>query len=194
MIPVMILLPLLIGVVTGIPAGILLKKCRTKRATLTVLCGMILLTAALGFACNTYLMPSPVLNFMLMGMAFSAAFSNMALEERLERIVKDFSPLLGVSMIVVILNLGAPLDYHAILGAGLYTCIYIAVRAAGKYFGARLGAKATGCRTPYRNTLVSPSLRTQACRWYSQRSRFPCWPDPRRNARPLYRARLRRRL
>lgn len=143
MIPVMILLPLLIGVVTGIPAGILLKKCRTKRATLTVLCGMILLTAALGFACNTYLMPSPVLNFMLMGMAFSAAFSNMALEERLERIVKDFSPLLGVSMIVVILNLGAPLDYHAILGAGLYTCIYIAVRAAGKYFGARLGAKAT---------------------------------------------------
>lgn len=143
MIPVMILLPLLIGVVTGIPAGILLKKCRTKRADLTVLCGMILLTAALGFACNTCLMPSPVLNFMLMGMAFSAVFSNMVPEERLERIVENFSPLLGVSMIVVILNLGAPLDYHAILGAGLYTCIYIAARAAGKYFGARLGAKAT---------------------------------------------------
>ena len=45
---------------------------------------------------------------------------------------------------VVILNLGAPLDYRAIFGAGLYTFIYIAVRAAGKYFGARLGAKATG--------------------------------------------------
>ena len=29
-------------------------------------------------------------------------------------------------------------------GAGIYTFIYIAVRAAGKYFGAGLGAKITG--------------------------------------------------
>lgn len=47
-------------------------------------------------------------------------------------------------MIIVILNLGAPLDYHAIYNAGIYTFIYIAARAAGKYFGARIGAKATG--------------------------------------------------
>lgn len=37
----------------------------------------------------------------------------------------------------------APLNYHLILGAGLYTFVYIAARAAGKYFGARGGAKAT---------------------------------------------------
>lgn len=143
MIPVMILLPLVIGVVTGIPAGLLLKKRRSKAATLALLCGMIVLTAAIGFVCNTYLLPSPVLNFMLMGMAFSAAFANIVTEERLEQIVTDFNPLLGVCMILVIVNLGAPLDYHAILGAGLYTFIYIAARAVGKYFGARLGAKAT---------------------------------------------------
>ena len=46
--------------------------------------------------------------------------------------------------IIVILNLGAPLDYRAVLGAGLFTLIYIASRACGKYFGARFGAKATG--------------------------------------------------
>lgn len=86
----------------------------------------------------------PLLNFMLMGMAFSTTFSNMVTEERLQRIIADFNPLLGVSMIVVILNLGAPLDYHAILGAGVYTVVYIIVRAAGKYFGARIGAKITG--------------------------------------------------
>lgn len=38
---------------------------------------------------------------------------------------------------------GAPLDYHLIFGAGFYTFIYISVRALGKYFGARIGAKAT---------------------------------------------------
>ena len=133
----------MIGVITGIPAGLLLKKERNKAITLSVLLGMILVTVGLGFVCNTYLMPSPVLNFMLMGMAFSAAFSNIVSEERLEQIMSNFNPILGVSMIIVILNLGAPLDYHAILGAGLFTIIYIVSRAFGKYFGARLGAKAT---------------------------------------------------
>ena len=144
MIPVMIFLPLLIGAVTGVPAGLLLKKERSKPMTLLILVGMILVTAFIGFICNTYLMKSPLLNFMLMGMAFSTAFSNMVTEERLEQIVQDFNPLLGVSMVIVILNLGAPLDYHAILGAGLFTFIYIVARAFGKYFGVRFGAKATG--------------------------------------------------
>ncbi len=143
MIPVMLVLPLLIGVATGIPAGFLLKRKKNKAITLLLLIGMILVTAAIGFLCNTYLMPSPMLNFMLMGMAFSAVFSNIISEDRLAQILADFNPVLSVSMIIVILNLGVPLDYHAILGAGLFTILYIVFRAAGKYFGARIGAKAT---------------------------------------------------
>lgn len=141
MIPIIILLPLVIGFATGFPAGILLKKERTTLQTLSILVATILITTIIGYLCNTYLMPSPLLNFMLMGMAFSATFSNMVTEERLERIISDFHPLLGVAMIIVILNLGAPLDYHAILGAGFYTVVYIIVRTTGKYFGARFGAK-----------------------------------------------------
>lgn len=142
-IPVMILLPLIIGVITGIPAGKMLKTESSKSVTLTILVGMILVTSVIGFLCNTYLLPLPLLNFMLLGMAFSAAFSNIVSEERLEQIVSDFNPILGFSMIIVILNLGAPLDYHAILGAGVFTIIYIISRAVGKYFGARAGAKVT---------------------------------------------------
>lgn len=144
MIPIMVLLPLVIGVATGVPAGLLLKKNRPKAITLTILIGMILFTSAIGFVCNNYLMPSPVLNFMLIGMAFSTTFSNMVSEERLSQIVSYFNPFLYVSMIIVILNLGAPLDYHAILGAGIFTVVYIIMRALGKYFGARFGAKITG--------------------------------------------------
>lgn len=144
MIAVVVLLPLLIGTVTGIPAGFLLKKERGRAATLSILFATLLLTAGIGYICNTYLMPSPLLNFMLMGMAFSAAFANIVSEERLEQIMRFFNPFLGISMIVVIINLGAPLDYHAILGAGLFTAVYILSRAFGKYFGARIGAKACG--------------------------------------------------
>ena len=62
------------------------------------------------------MLPRPVLNFMLIGMSFSATFSNMISETRLEQIMGSFSLLLGGAMIVTILNLGAPLDYHLILG------------------------------------------------------------------------------
>ena len=58
-------------------------------------------------------------------------------------IVREFNPVLGIAMILVILNLGAPLDYHLILGAGMFTAVYILSRALGKYFGAYFGAAVT---------------------------------------------------
>lgn len=143
MIALVVILPLIIGAVTGFFAGMLLKREQNAFATMAALIGMILVTSAVGFVFNHFVMPSPVLNFMLMGMAFSAAFSNMVTEERLEQIMQGFNPILGIAMIIVILNLGAPLDYHLILGAGMFTAIYIIARAAGKYFGAYFGASVT---------------------------------------------------
>lgn len=143
MIALVVILPLIIGAVTGFFAGMLLKREQNAFATMATLIGMILVTSAVGFMFNHFVMPSPVLNFMLMGMAFSAAFSNMVTEERLEQIMQGFNPILGIAMIIVILNLGAPLDYHLILGAGMFTAIYIIARAAGKYFGAYFGASVT---------------------------------------------------
>lgn len=143
MIVLVIVLPLLIGIAMGFVAGFVLKKERSKQATLALLLGLIVATSAVGFVFNTLVLPSPILNFMLIGMAFSATFANMLPETRLEQIMESFSPVLGVAMIVVILNLGAPLDYHLILGAGLFTVIYILARAAGKYFGAYFGASIT---------------------------------------------------
>lgn len=143
LVALVIVLPLVLGVAVGVPAGLLLKKERSKSVTLALLGAMILVAAGVGFAFNALVLPRPVLNFMLIGMAFSATFSNMIPETRLEQIMKYFNPVLGISMIVVILNLGAPLDYHLILGAGLFTLIYILARAAGKYFGAYFGASIT---------------------------------------------------
>lgn len=143
MIAVAVLLPLVIGAAVGLPAGLLLKKKRSKPWTIVILISMIMATSALGFVCNRYLTPKPILNFMLMGMSFSAVFSNMVDEERLEQIVGGFNPILGVTMLIVIVNLGAPLDLHLILGAGLFTAIYILARALGKYFGAWIGASLT---------------------------------------------------
>lgn len=93
-----------------------------------------------GWLINTYLLSGITLNYMLMGVSFSAVFSNMVTSEQLADINHDFAPVLGVSLLAAIVDLGAPLDYHLILGAGMYTFIYIAARAFGKYFGAKTGA------------------------------------------------------
>ncbi len=143
MILLVVLLPIIIGIVTGFFAGVVLKRDRSTKANVLLLSATILISAGVGFIFNDLVLPKPVLNFMLIGMAFSATFSNMISEERLERIMNSFNPILGISMIVVILNLGTPLDYHLILGAGLFTAIYIISRAVGKYGGALFGAVIT---------------------------------------------------
>ena len=152
LIPLVVILPLVIGVVIGLLAGLILRKERPASTTLLILAVFILIAAGVGFLGNS-LLPRPVLNFMLIGMAFSATFANMVSEKRLEQIMKTFNPILGVCMIVVILNLGAPLDYHLILGAGLFTAIYILSRAIGKYFGAFFGAAVTKSPKTVRNFL-----------------------------------------
>lgn len=141
MIPIMIFLPIIIGAVIGLIEGWVLKNIEGKAATLTALVIGITVTVTVGYLLNTRVFTGITLNYMLMGVAFSAAFSNMVSEEKLEKTTNYFQPVLGICLLGSIVDLGAPLDYHLIVGAGLYTFIYIASRAFGKYFGARLGAK-----------------------------------------------------
>lgn len=143
MIPVMIFLPVIIGGAVGLPTGLLLKKCSKKAATLVVLLSGITVTMLIGWTFNTFLLSGITLNYMLMGVSFAAIFSNLVSPERLDEISDCFSPILGISLLAAIVDLGAPLNYHLILGAGLYTFVYIAARAFGKYFGAMSGAKVT---------------------------------------------------
>lgn len=142
MIPVMVLLPVIIGFVTGFPTGWILKKAKGRVQTLAVLLTGITLTAGIGWLINTKILSGITLNYMLMGVSFSAVFTNMVGKERLAEITNYFHPVLAVSLLAAIVDLGAPLNYHLILGAVLYTFLYIAARGAGKYFGAMFGAKA----------------------------------------------------
>ena len=69
MIALVVLLPLAIGVVTGLLAGLVLKKERPAPVTLALLIITILIASGVGFLCNG-LLPRPVLNFMLMAWRF----------------------------------------------------------------------------------------------------------------------------
>lgn len=161
MIAFIVLLPLMIGASAGVLSGLVMNRMKTSRQQFLVLIGSISIAPLVGMIVNYHFLSTPILNFMLMGMAFSVTFANMVKTEELSDLMKQFSPILSVSMIIVILNPGSPLDYHLILGAGLFTVAYIISRAIGKYFGAYFGATITYCpRTAQRHlglTLLSRS-------------------------------------
>lgn len=138
----LVFLPVLIGIVTGFITGEIMRRISSANGRLAMMIIMLLVSAGIGFAINSML-PAPVLNFMLLGMSYSTVVANMITEEQLNEIMKVMNPIIGFAMIVVILNLAAPLDYHLIFGAGIYTAVYIIARAIGKYSGAYFGASIT---------------------------------------------------
>ncbi len=140
----MIVLPIVIGCLIGLLGSKVLKIETSRWMTFLTMILLILAVASVGLYINRELLPKPMMNFMLMGLAFSATFANLVPEKRLKDIMESFSPVLGISLLTVILNLGAPLDYHLILGAGMFTAVYILSRALGKYSGAYAGAKLSG--------------------------------------------------
>lgn len=148
-----ILCPILIGLAVGMPIAALLRKSdNAKRNAVIVLLG-VLAAAGLTMAANAYLMPFPILNFMLTGMVYSAVFANRIPEQQLDGMMALCTPVIGGCFTLIILNLGAPLDYHLILDAGLFTAVYIVARAVGKIGGAAIGAQISGAPATVRKYL-----------------------------------------
>lgn len=139
-----VLFPVLIGLAVGVPVSALLRRSENKKRNAAVVLLGVLAAAGLTMAANAYWMPFPILNFMLTGMVYSAVFSNRIPEQQLDQIMTMCTPIIGGCFTLIILNLGAPLDYHLILDAGLFTAIYILSRAVGKIGGAAIGARLSG--------------------------------------------------
>lgn len=88
---------------------------------LTFLC----ISAIGGLLIDRYVFHSFSLNYLLIGMVFSGTIANLIPEEKLTDLLKLYNPVLNLSLVMVIVNLGMPLDYRLIAGAGLFTASYI---------------------------------------------------------------------
>lgn len=101
-----------------------MKKDGKKAETLGAILIGVTLCTAIGYFFNTAVLKNITINYMLIGVSFSAVFSNLVSDERLNQIAVWYHPILQLSLIVAFVDLGAPLDYHLIAGAGLYTSLY----------------------------------------------------------------------
>lgn len=143
----MILLPFAIGIIVGICAAILIKRLKGNIQRLILLLVFLCTSAICGLLIDIFVFHSFSLNYLLIGMAFSATIANLIPEQKLAEMLKLYEPVLNLSLVIVIVNLGMPLDYRLIAGAGLFTAIYILSRAIRKIGGAYLGGKITKADT-----------------------------------------------
>lgn len=134
----MIVLPLALGAITGLIGAKVLKKECNKWQTILKVTALIILTVAIGVYINENILS---INLVLSGISFAAFIANMVEEERLNEIMKDINPIISIALVLVILDLGAPLDYNLIFGAGLLTAIYIISRGLGKIVGSYTAGK-----------------------------------------------------
>lgn len=139
----MIFLPFVVGVVTGGLGALAIQKIKNKYINLALLVFFLALSITVGLLIDYFVYGSFSLNYLLIGMACSATFANLVGEKKMTEVFELYQPILFVSLIVIIINLGMPLDYRLIAGAGVFTAVYILSRAAGKIGGAFLGGKIT---------------------------------------------------
>ena len=80
-----VIFPVLIGIFTGCLAAQALKRVSSAKLRSGIVFFGVLLSAALTKLANLYLMPVPLLNFMLMGMVYSAVFFQSSGRKNAER-------------------------------------------------------------------------------------------------------------
>ena len=120
-----------------------MKRVKSKKVRLALLLAFLCISTLCGLLVACYVFHSFSLNYLLIGMAFSATIANILPEEELGETLKLYDPILNLALVIVIVNLGMPMDYRLIAGAGIFTAIYIISRAVGKIGGAYLGGKLT---------------------------------------------------
>ena len=139
----MIVSPFLIGIISGIISSWLINRFKQRLPCFLVFVLFLILSSVSGLLIDLKVFRSFSLNYLLIGMAYSATVVNFIPKDKTEDILSLYNPLLNLSLVVVIANLGMPLDYRLIAGAGVFTATYIVSRAVGKIGGAYIGGKIT---------------------------------------------------
>lgn len=112
----MILLPFVIGIFAGVCSAFLMKQSKNNAQRLVLLLVFLCISALCGLWIDKYVFHSFSLNYLLIGMAFSATIANLIPEQELTDMLQLYNPVLNLSLVIVIVNLGMPLDYRLYQG------------------------------------------------------------------------------
>ncbi|MGN1039894.1 MAG: transporter, partial [Candidatus Fimimonas sp.] len=139
----MLVVPFVVGIAFGWLVSLVLRKVKSPTGCFALFLGGLATCAAVGLVADLCIFQAYCTNYLLTGLDFSATVVNLVDKEKMKGVFERYSKILDISLVIVIVNLGVPLDYRLVAGAGLLTVVYVVSRAAGKIGGAFLGGKLT---------------------------------------------------
>ena len=93
-------LPLIVGGIVGWITSFGLKQDKDKISNLVVVFMGVLVSAGLGLFINQQLLSEPLMNFILIGMVFSAVFANLVSEARLVKIMESIEGMIALFLLL----------------------------------------------------------------------------------------------
>lgn len=138
----MLFVPIIYGAVVGLLVGKLFSEENkaSKNAWIFILATFV--TILVAFFIDQVLYPEPMMNFLIIGIAYMSGVVNMVSDKIEEDIYTLFGSIQSVALLLLIINIAAPLDPTALMSAGILLVVYIIARFIGKYFGIFAAAKA----------------------------------------------------
>lgn len=138
----MLIVPILYGALAGYLVSIFVdKEHHTRKNLVFFLIGTtVLIVGAL--LIDYVLYPEPMMTHLLIGIGFMGAFVNMTNDRVEDDVYTVYGQIESVALMILIVNLAAPLDPSSLLSAGLASLFYLVVRAIGKLLGTYAAAKA----------------------------------------------------
>ena len=154
-IPVILSLMLAVPILLGFFLGWLTTKFSkdgTKPIRNTVLFLVIMVAVLLSaYLMDTYLYPFSLMNYILLGIGFGAGYVNFLSEETADAVGDHLGSFETLGLMIVILNLSAPIDPSLLLEAGILSVVYLVVRSLGLFIGTKLGGRLIDAHENVRN-------------------------------------------
>lgn len=135
------IIPYVACVVLAVGNVFICKKINNNIITSVVTGFLFVMSIVTGLLCDLLIGGEISTMYLFIGIVYMIIIGRSIPRGKLIIFIRSINPLLTIGIILVILDLGMPLDYRMIASAGLYTAIYIIARAVGKIGGASIGAK-----------------------------------------------------
>lgn len=140
----MMVVPILIGLSSGYVANLLIDESTPVAKGHAIFVAFLVIQTILLLLMDHYLYASPQTNYILAGIGYAASFVNIVEKEHRDPIFDAFSLIQSAGLLLMILNVTAPLNPASLLDAGLLSLLYVGLRALGSVIGGYLGGQFSG--------------------------------------------------
>lgn len=137
----MFIIPIVLGLLLGYATSRLLKNSMSSQQGLLIFVGGLIVFLISLILLNNYLFPKALANFILAGAGYAAGFVNAIPTDQSDEIGEKFSLIQSAGLMLLIMNLAAPLNPRLMISAGIWSIIYIVVRLLGSILGGYIGAR-----------------------------------------------------